>query len=367
MKSFATQLTLFVLAIALLPAPAARATAFSLKDALASGAKEIVIPAGRHPVGPEPLKIPGNTLLRGEGPASVLVASDGARTLLQPASGSRLENFAIDGTRAAKGSATESALLQINRAARVSVEGIGITGADRVCIGTDNTDEVSVSRCSFESIGMAINIVYSKRVRIADNRVADARLHGIQIWGAWRPVVNGRREWRRKACEDIVVTGNYVKNGGDGAIWGTGVKRAVFANNIVDGAADAGLDLEWSEDSVITANTVRDCANAGIALFFACSRIGITGNTIINDHPLPQKTDTSGWWVRSGIWLTSPNRKEFSEDHGHENITLTGNTITGDANRRRGIWIGREARSVTLDANTFSNLGVEYENQNSNP
>jgi hypothetical protein len=171
-------------------------------------------------------------------------------------------------------------------------------------------------------------------------------------------------KWLGQKSEDVIVTGNYVKNGGHGAIWGTGVTRAVFANNIVDGASDVGLDLEWSEDSVITANTVRNCANAGIALFFACRRIGISGNTILNDHPMPEpgKTAPGGWWVRSGIWLTSPDRKKFPEDSGHEAITITGNTITGDGLRRRGIWIGRESRTITLGANTFSNLGVEHDN-----
>ena len=60
------------------------------------------------------------------------------------------------------------------------------------------------------------------------------RRHGIQFWGNW--------EWKNKAMTDIVLIGNYVKNGGGGAIWGTGATRVVMANNVVDGAYDIGLD-----------------------------------------------------------------------------------------------------------------------------
>ena len=136
-------------------------------------------------------------------------------------------------------------------------------------------------------------------------------------------------KWERQESQDLIFANNYVKNGGSGPIWGTGARRVIMANNIVDGANDIGLDLEWCADSVITGNTVRNAHEAGIALFYSCHRVSITGNTVINDMEITEGEAKRSWYVRSGIWLTYPNRDVFKNDFGHQDVTITGNTFTG--------------------------------------
>jgi hypothetical protein len=69
-----------------------------------------------------------------------------------------------------------------------------------------------------------------------NNTVINARVHGIQFWGNWK--------FESKMMHDLLIANNYVKNGGGGAIWGTGATRVILTGNIVDGAHDVGLDLE---------------------------------------------------------------------------------------------------------------------------
>ena len=184
------------------------------------------------------------------------------------------------------------------------------------------------------------------------NQVFDARVHGIQFWGNW--------QWEAKECADLLFAHNHVRNGGGGAIWGTGARRVVMTGNIVDGASDVGLDLEWCDDSVITGNTVRNCVNAGIALFFGCRNVTISGNTILNDHPISEEEAGKDWWVRSGIWLTPPNRETYKQDHGHRNVTIVANTIDCADGARRDMWIGSEARNVVISDNAVAGRGILY-------
>jgi len=59
--------------------------------------------------------------------------------------------------------------------------------------------------------------------------------------------------------------------------------------------------------------------------------------------------------VRTGIWLTYPNRESFKDEKGHRDITIVGNTVycapDGD---RRALWIGSESDNITVADNTFN-------------
>ena len=151
----------------------------------------------------------------------------------------------------------------------------------------------------------------------------------------------GALEVRTQGLQRSGVAHNYVQNGGGGAIWGTGGSRVVMFGNIIDGALDVGLDLQWCDDSVICGNlicgnTVRSCLNAGIALELVCERVAITENTIINDHPMTSEQAAQAGRVRAGIRLTEPNRGLFKADRGRRDVTIVGNTIhsAGDLTRR---------------------------------
>ena len=152
---------------------------------------------------------------------------------------------------------------------------------------------------------------------------------------------------------------NYVKNApsGDGGIWGVGVIGVVMSGNIVECAKDVGLDLEWCEDSVITGNVVRDTENGGISLFFSCKNITISGNTIYNNRVYEK--EPGAYWVRAGIWLTYRNTETFQNDTGHENITITGNTIVNSPGKRRAVWVGY-GKNVLIRGNHLLNGNVYH-------
>ncbi|MDR1279391.1 MAG: right-handed parallel beta-helix repeat-containing protein [Opitutaceae bacterium] len=333
----------------------------AFRAALASADKVINVPAGTWLI-KERLVVPESVTLRGIGSASV-IKPENIKTVFVPGSFVVLSDLKFDGEKVPEGSFNDDGLILSQKTKDIDLARLEFTGVDRVCIMLRDVDRARIRGNRFGKIGMAAHLVYSSRVAIQDNFIADARLHGIEIWGCWRTGKRPDMKWVERKSEDIIVTGNHVKNGGAGAIWGTGIKRAIFANNIVDGAEDVGLDLEWSQDSVIANNSVRNSKNGGVALFFSCENISITGNTIINDHPITGKDLDAAWWVRSGIWLTYPNPNDFPGEPGHRNITITGNTIHcigGEGEKsggRRAIWIGSESRNITIGANTVSGDG----------
>jgi parallel beta-helix repeat protein len=332
--------------------------------ALASGKSPIEVPSGIYRIETtEPIVLPKGTLLRGNGYGSCLVPTSGTKSLFVLSDHSGIEGIRFDGKNIAKGSYNDVGVIMVNKATETAIRNVVFENTDRVCVMTRNANNFVLRHSTFEKVGMALHAQYSHGVFFQDNRVIDARLHGVEIWGAFRTRKDGIWAWERRACSDIIATGNYFLNAGGefgtkrggSPLWGTGVVRAVFSNNIVDGAEDVGIDLEWSKDSVISGNTVRNCKAAGISLFFSCENVSITGNTVINDRPVTESEAGEKWWVRSGIWLTYLNHKEFPAEEGHRNISIVGNTITcADGPGRRAIWIGAGSKNVTLSANAIS-------------
>ena len=343
--------------------------------ALASGNKSIHIPPGTYKLGPETLVIPAGVQITGGGNATRLVPAEGTVTLLKLSKDCSLRDLCIEGDKVKKGRPDDPGLIHIEKADGVDIENVKFTNTDRVCIRTHYSNDISIRNCDFRNIGMAIHLRYTCRAKVLGNTVINARMHGIEFWGNLRP----NRVWSKTKCNDLIFANNYIKNGGGGALWGAGAKRVIMNGNIVDGARDVGLDPEYCEDVVITGNITRNCYNAGIAVFFACKRVTITGNTVYNNS-VPKDKEKSAiftmlqrkltkeemklpWYVRSGIWLVPPNREAYTLDDGNEDITIVGNTIyTTDDDKipRRDIWIGAEAKNVRIQGNTLSGHGIYY-------
>jgi len=315
----------------------------AFKRALASGSKNIYIPAGTYLLGPECLNVPENASISGDGFGTVLKLAKDTGTVFALAPGCRLSSLAIDGKLGKSGGVTEG-VVSVGSAAFCVIDSMSFRDCDRACILTDHATDLTIRNCDFRNVGLAASLQFSSRVKVLNNTLVDAKVHGFQFWGNWK--------FENKASEDLIFTGNYVKNGGGGGIWGTGATRVIAANNIVDGANDVGIDLEWCDDSVISGNTIRNCENAGISLFYSCSRVSITGNTVINDREI--KDPEAEWYVRSGIWLTYPNTETFKNDTGHKDISIVGNTVYSLPGRRRAMWIGSGSSNVTISANTVS-------------
>lgn len=316
----------------------------ALRAALESGAKDVYLPAGTYLLGPETIAVPSDVRLHGDGRASQILLAPGTGVLLSLGSDVSMSGLSFDGAAGLEAMPTDPGVVHLPSGAdAATLEQLSFRGCRRVSISTDHANDLTIRQCDFREVKQAVSLVFSRRVKVLDNTILGAEWHGIQFWGNW--------EWRTKDSSDLVIAGNIVRDGGAGAIWGTGATRVVLARNIIDGAKDVGLDLEWCDDSVITGNTVRNCENAGISLFFACQGISITGNTIRNDRLVADPA--AEWWVRAGIWLTEPNRGEYEGDYGHRDITIEGNTIVCAEGERRGMWIGRESDNVTIANNTI--------------
>ena len=350
----------------------------ALKKMLASGAGVVNLPAGTYLLGPEPIEIPVNVSLRGAGRATVLRPVKGTGVLFNLKSGAQIRDLAIDGKNVTKGR-VQDGLIVMKWADGCLIDSVYVKDCDRACVMTDNANDIVIRNCDFRNVGMGIHLVFSKRVKVLGNTVVDARVHGIQFWGSWG---SGKgKEHEKILSEDLIFANNYVKNGGAGAIWGAGARRVIMSGNIVDGCTDVGLDPEHCEEVVIFGNTARNCFNAAISLFYTCKRVTIVGNTVYN-NAMPKEEDKSAlfsklmnklpgedkttnlpWYVRSGIWLVSPNRGKMATDTGHEDVTIVGNTIytaDDDGIPRRDIWIGAEVKNVRIESNTLSGHGVYH-------
>ncbi len=330
----------------------------AFQKALRSGRAIVAIPPGRYAL--QSVTIPTGVTLTGCGPESTLVPfketkstpeknDDGNKLhgkesaphkLLILSTGSTAKDLAIDGMgENIVGFASVGA-------ANVTIENCRIDNTKSFGVNFDHVTNGKIVGNTISKVMRAVNIDFSNGIRVMNNTVTDCSQHGIQFWGNYNWQENSRNR-------DLIFSGNIVKNGGAGAIWGTGYSNVIMSNNLIDGAEDVGLDLEWCDDSVITGNVIHNAKNGGISLFFRCRRVSISGNTIINDWDW--KGEKPGdWWIRAGIWLTFPNREEYKNDTGHEDVTITGNTIFNAPGERRSIWIGSESKRITIDNNTIN-------------
>lgn len=346
---------LFAIVINVLPVPA-QENEPSLSSVIKTDQVSFVLKSGTYLMGPKPLVLPKGFHLSGQGKSTILKAVEGTEIALVLSSDCQLSDLKIIASKAVKGSYSDPLVKLKPRARDITVQRVGFKNVPRVCLVMDKNENILIQDCMFEQIAMAMNIQFSHHVSVLNNTVRDAKLHGMQFWGNWN--------WQKQDASYIRFIGNTVINGGAGAIWGAGGKFITMNDNFIDGAKDVGLDLEWCTDATISGNTVRRCKNGGISLFFACENIAITGNSVVNDYPISEKDKKADWWVRSGIWLTYPNRKTFSDDYGHRNISIVGNTIRCLLGKRRGIWIGSEVQNVMIANNAIQNGRVWYSGHN---
>ena len=310
----------------------------AFEKAFASGVTSVTVPPGHFRI--RNVKVPAGCTLSGIGPESrlSLVAGVSDKALLTLSGSNVVEKLHIEAPAEVDG-------IFASKANGITVRNVSFERL-RYGVHFDHVDSGTVRSCSMRNVDKAVELVFSNRIRILDNDVEECRKHGIQFWGnyKWNPELRS---------ESLLVTGNRVRNGGAGAIWGTGYRDIVIANNLVDGAKDVGIDLEWCDDAAITGNVVRNTQNGGISLFFSARRVSIAGNTIVNSW----KYETclhDQWAIRAGIWLTYLNTKEFPGDTGHEDVTITGNTIFNTDLERRAMFIGTGSKRITISGNSVN-------------
>jgi len=308
--------------------------------ALAAG-KDVYVPAGEFLV--DEVTLPEGTFLHGAGFASRIVVSKG-KGVINVGNSCTIRDLRFTGEEKSTGQAAslqEKAIVSVRNVRNVVIDHVRVEDFKYTGIYVEHGENVKIINSDLEKLSWAILVVFSNRVTVSGNHVVDAYAHAIQFWGNWKHESMG--------CEDLSFTNNYVKNGGGGPIWGTGARRVIMANNIIDGATDVGLDMEWCYDGTITGNTVRNCTNAGISLFYSCKNVTIAGNSIVI-------TDgTNG--RRDGVWLTGTNTAEWKGDTGHETISITGNTIVGEGRKKHGINVG-SGTNIVCAGNVLQNADV---------
>ena len=229
----------------------------AIRKAFDSQAKSVYVPAGRYLT--KPLDLPDGVHLYGDGSSSVLVldAKDRKPYLLASGNYCVIERLALtSGDDQIKLTNQEDpCLIHIRDKSHVTIMDVQLSNYPYTGIGCWQSTDLIISRNRLTNLNEAIRLRLCWRVQVTANSIMDMKFHGIEFWGITDEDYVAKKH-RKKACGDLMICNNYVKDGGGGAIWGAGSVRVIMNNNIIDGASDIGLDLEGCDDSVIAANSV---------------------------------------------------------------------------------------------------------------
>jgi nitrous oxidase accessory protein NosD len=320
---------------------------------------QVVLKPGRYTLGPDPVELASGVKVEGNGTA-VLAAHEGTGVLIVLADGASLTGITVDGAGTRPGYVQDCLIHAPRGTENVAIRAVQFLNSPRVCVLAESATGVVVEDCMFRDVYGGVHLLFSKQCRVEGNSILRARHHGIQVWGLWN--------WEERRSSDIVVRRNLVidvgrfegeekendRNGGV-AIWAAGAEKVRFEDNLVDGATDVGLDMEWCTDGEIVRNVSQRAKNGCISLFYSCVNVRIANNVVVNNWPYGEDTP-EGWWSRAGIWLTPVNTDVFEQDSGHKRITITGNVVNCEPGpARRAIWLPQgDLSTVVIRDNVLS-------------
>jgi parallel beta-helix repeat protein len=324
-----------------------------VQSALDSGAKAVYGSYGTYPV--NDVNPPSNIDLYGMGEGTLFKLNANADVFkINGKSNVTLRDFKIDGQRATYTTTTNDGIdvnwtsvagsnIKIKRVTITDTAGCGIQAL--ASSGTASS-VFWVDDCDTEDTG-AHGIIaqdYISDVRFTRNRVKN--------WGlgvADRVGIVGSRSGTKFVCSHNSVSGSGSALGS--SVHGISIDRTTGVTgdgNEVDSCIGNGLEIGIVTNGSFTGNNVRGCTRASIALTGAQATsersrtISITGGTL-----------TGG--LRQGIHatITSADGSLF-----HENVTISGVTITGHTNTTNGIGMQLEYVSgLTLTGNNVHGAG----------
>lgn len=357
------------------------------------------------------LVVPSNTVLRGEGAATVIKSVDAARfNTVSTASGGAnilIADLTIDGNRANQPLSAFSTLV-IN-GPRTIVRGCWVTGSPGYGIVTygqgtaSGNDTVIEGNAVFDCAKEGIEIQATSRASIVGNVVRDCGYNAILVWAntaqggisadvavvgntvsgfGLLTTASGIRV--DDGATDVVVSGNVVAAPGRPSCFGIyvesataqPVKRVAVNGNVVDGGNYAPTGIAHGGiGGTVTGNLVR-AAGAGITVLRSASDVTVTGNTVIGS-------------VANGISISAPavvSSNALAQCGGGASngiaigadATVTGNRVTGSGGAgiafgpgssgacsanvvsdSRGCGIGvLNASNVAVTGNTATNNGT---------
>lgn len=170
------------------------------------------------------------------------------------------------------------ALLAVE-ASKVIVENVGCEGCGIIYVrsGTDIytqvtnlSSDITIKGCVADAKGnrgaAAVQLRYCNNWIVKDN-IIRGYMHGIQFWGGdSNPSRDGDMKNARK-CKGGTVVNNKVSDVA-GGIWGSMGENIQVKDCIVTDCTDVGIDFEGCSKCEADNNTVSDCHNGCLTIFF---------------------------------------------------------------------------------------------------
>ena len=156
--------------------------------------------------------------------------------------------------------------------------------------------------------GYGLSIAYFRSATIRDCTVHQSGLSGLYC----------------SFGTGCLITGNHVIRGGDNGIYTFSVNDLSITGNIVEKShGTGGIATMIGDGIVISGNTVRDSDIAGIGTWDLCRNVLITGNIVAGANNIGIEIEWNGDW-----------------DSRTRDVTVAGNVVTGAAQRGIQVYHG---------------------------
>ena len=227
------------------------------------------------------LSLLSDTRFFGPGTLHLTAPDNVALLLIHQQQNVTVQDISLQGNQV-PGADTIVSLLDIRGgASNTFLENLTLTNAGNFGIGAADSDYVRVSRCRITNfLERGINLTFCDHVTLVNNEL-DGELdggklaqHGIEIWGKY---------YEKMDAAHYVVANNSVRNVSGGGIWCAWTRDITIIGNYTENCHDVGIDVEGSEQAVITGNTVKNGKNAGISAFFASQDVLIQANEVTQE------------------------------------------------------------------------------------
>jgi Right handed beta helix region len=306
----------------------------SLQDAAndANG-KTIYIEAGTYPAGGLTINGPTRVIAYG-----ATLKGNGTLSLSTPMS---VEGIGVDG-------------------GGIDISGSGVDMSNCVVSNTQsfgaihihNAYNFTIDHCTVDHAGgnAGIEIDFSTKGKITNNKVTNSSKNGIQWWGGDAD----RRKVRNRTLgvSDITITGNLVTNNGEGGIWGSQGLRISVSNNTINTCGDVCLDFEGGQDGVGNNNNIHNGKNGGMTTFYEAQNIEFSHNTVVQDAGYGPGYRSYGVGVSQNIRIL----ENTITTNGADGILLMGSTFIGGTITGNAITMKSGGQGINTEENTGNTI-----------
>ena len=314
----------------------------------ASGGKIVIFPAGLYTISAE-LRVQPNTTVMGT-PGAIIKQTDNSKAV-----------FRLEGT-----ASTPLTGITIQG---LALEGAGGTNSFHAGVYLDSCTNCRVINCTMRNLDLGIHVISTIKASTAcefvGNNITGTSDNGIGIT-AHPSYPAGPRQSKH------IVAHNVVTNCGGATAAGKGIElrfceKCVVANNVFEGNANGGLQLEQGcEGMVIEGNIIASNSKQGIILVPTDGTAINTNNTIANN--IIRDNGAQGiWFNTSGTFntitgnLIIANNGNGVDLNGPTRDYVLGNRIEGNeirANGGNGIDLPNAWHDIVLGNYITANTGA---------